>query len=403
MTNLLASLIYIDSTGYHYPDYPTLLAFFQTQFTNIYGADTYLGADSMDGQWLAVLTQSIYDTASVGAQTYSAFSPTTAQGVGLAMNVQINGLQKQIPSNSTVSLVIVGQAGTVITNGIAIDTNSNQWVLPGTVTIPTGGSITVTATAQNAGNVSAAANTITGIFTPTLGWQTVNNPSAAVVGTAVETDAQLRARQQVSTANPSVTVLSGTEGAVANVPGVTATKVYENYTNAVDGNGLPPHSICVVCDGGNFVDIATEIMLHKTPGTQPYSPAGAGARSEVVNDPGGLPITIAFYNPPDTTDSEVAVEITVKALSGWSSNYISQIQAAVAAYINSLAIGATVYPSALYGPALLTGTAAAGTFQITNLEIMFVVGGSFATTPLTPAFNAIANCDVSTDVTVTVT
>lgn len=396
-----ADLAFIDSTGYHYADYPTMLAFYQSNYQSIYGADAYLGSDSMDGQWLALLAQSNYDVAALGAQVYNAFSPVTAQGVGLSMNVQISGIQRQIPSNSTVVLTIVGQAGTVITNGIAVDENNNQWVLPSTVTIPIGGSINVTATAQNAGSVTAPANTITGIFTPTRGWQTVTNAAAASVGTAIETDAQLRQRQALSVSNPSLTVLDGTEGAVANVPGVDAVQIYENYEDTSDDNGLPPHSFSVICDGGNFDDIANEIMLHKTPGTNPFAPSGPGFRQIQTFDPKGMPVSIQFYNPPDTTASEVLVQIDITTLSGWDSSSITTIKQAVADFINALKIGGTVYPSALYSPALLTGTDTNGTFQINSLEIKFIGDPDYDTVPITPAFNARANCDASTDVTVT--
>jgi uncharacterized phage protein gp47/JayE len=396
----IADLVYIDQYGYHYADYPTFLAFYQAGYQNIYGADTYLGADSMDGQWVAFLAQSQYDTAALGAQTYNSFSPATAQGVGLSQNVQINGIQREIPSNSTVVVTIGGVNGTTISNGIALDENNNQWILPSTVTIPFAGAINVTATAQNAGDITAPPGTVNVIFTPTQGWQTVTNAAAAVVGTAVEQDGTLRARQQISTANPSTTVLDGTEGAVANVSGVNATEIYENYTDETDANGLPPHSFCVVCNGGNFTDIATAIMLHKTPGTNPFAPAGPGYRQVQVLDPRGMPINIQFYNPPDTTDSEVAVQIEVDPLANWSVGTIPLIQAAVSAFINSLGIGGTIYPSALYSPALLTGTPQFGTFQIASLQIKFVVGGTFDIVPLTPEFNAQPNCSTA-DVTVT--
>ena len=48
----ISELIYIDSTGFHYPDYPTILAFYQSAYRAIYGADVYLEADSQDGEWL---------------------------------------------------------------------------------------------------------------------------------------------------------------------------------------------------------------------------------------------------------------------------------------------------------------------------------------------------------------
>ena len=112
-----------------------------------------------------------------------------------------------------------------------------------------------------------------------------------------------------------------------------------------------------------------------------------------------MPITISFYNPPDTSASEVLVQIVGTSLQGYTSDSIPLIQAAVAAFINSLEIGGTVYTSQLYAPAL---GVAPGTFVISSLEIKFT-GGSYGVTPLVPAFNAQANCNPSTDVSVTIT
>jgi uncharacterized phage protein gp47/JayE len=335
----VTTLVYIDSAGYHYADYPTFLAFVQTGFQGIYGADIYLGADSMDGQWTAILAQMLYDTAALGAAIYASFSPVTAQGVGLSRVVKINGLRREVPSNSTAVLTIVGTAGTIVTNGIAQDTLSQQWALPVSVVIPTGGSINVTGTAVLPGAIQAAANSITGIFTPTQGWQTVNNSAAATVGAPVETDSQLRARQVVSTANPSSTVLEGTYGAVANVAGVEFVAVWENETGSTDGNGQPGHSIFVVVEGGDLTDIASAIQVHKTPGTNPWSgPTDSGHnQSEVVYDSRGVPVTIGFFQPPKI--AEIGVQVSLTPGVGWSTNFETTIAAQVSAYINSLGIG----------------------------------------------------------------
>jgi uncharacterized phage protein gp47/JayE len=399
----ITSLVWIDSAGYHYADYPTFLLWVQTQYQNIYGADVYLGADSMDGQWTAILAQALYDTAALGAQVYANQSPATAMGAGLSQVVQINGLQREIPTNSTVILTIVGVAGTVITNGIAVDSLNQQWLLPSSVTIPGGGSINVTATAQNAGAVQAAPSTVTTIFTPTLGWQTVNNSSAATVGSPVESDAQLRIRQAASTSVPAQTTLDATYGGLSNIPGVQSVSPFENYTNTTNGNSQPPHSVCFVVDGGDLQTIANTIMLYKTPGTQTWAPAGAGYQAVSVVDPQGLPLTIEFYSPPD--QGIISVQVTLTPLTNWSINTVALIQTALADFISSLTpnftnqTGATIIVTQLYAVAYLPGTPQYGTFNITNLEIELNSGG-FGTTNITLPFTSIPVCTTS-DVSVT--
>jgi uncharacterized phage protein gp47/JayE len=390
-------LVYIDATGYHYSDYPTFLQWLTEAYQGIYGADVYLGADSQDGQFLAILAKAFYDTAALGASVYNSFSPLTAQGTGLSRVVKINGISRHSPSYSTVTVTITGQADTVITNGIATDVLNQKWLLPTTVTIPFGGTIDVTATAEQIGFVTAEANTITNIFTPTRGWQTVNNSGAATPGDAVESDAELRIRQSQSTALPAQTVFDATLGAVANLTGVTKVQGYENFTDITDANGLDPHSICVVTVGGDGTEIAQAILDHKTPGTDPVGNAGP----EEVFDARGIPYEIAYSEAVTAT---IQVDVAGVAGPGYSSDYEPLIKAAVAAAINALPIGAQIFYTTLFVPAYLIGTPAYGTFSITSIEIGIDGGGtSAANIDLDTGIDAQNPvCDPDTDVTVTI-
>ena len=89
--------------------------------------------------------------------------------------------------------------------------------------IPESGEIVVTATAEKEGAITALSNTINKINTPTLGWQSVNNESVASIGTNVESDAELKYRQTYSTAIPSLSVMEGIVGAVADIRGFIVT------------------------------------------------------------------------------------------------------------------------------------------------------------------------------------
>lgn len=368
----VTSLVWIDSAGYHYEDYPSFLSWLTGQYTGIYGADVYLGSDSQDGQWLGVVAQALYDTAALGAGIYSSFAPGNAQGTGLSRLVRINGLSREAATKSTVELTIGGTAFTTITNGVAIDSLNQLWNLPASVTIPSGGSITVTATAADSGAIAAEPSTITGIYTPTLGWQTVTNAAAATVGTAAETDAGLRNRQSISTSIPAQTVFDATVGAVGNVVGVTALSPYENYTDTTDSNGLPPHSICLVVEGGNDMTIAQTILDYKTPGTNTY-----GTTSVPLTDAKGVPITINFMRP---TLKPLAVQVTLTPLSSWISTNETTIAAAIAAYINALPIGGSLILTQLYVVGYVPGASAAGSFNLEGIELAGQATGSITFT-----------------------
>ncbi len=395
----ITSLVWIDSTGYNYEDYPSFLAFYTTGYQSIYGTDTYLGDDSQDGQWIAIQAQAAYDMAAVGAAIYNSFSPTTAQGTGLSRVVRINGISRENSSNSTVDVTLTGTAFITVTNGIAIDILQQQWALPASVTIGSGGSVTVTATAVQPGAIQAEADTITGIFTPTQGWQTVNNSGAATPGSPVETDAALRQRQTVSTAIPSLTVLEGAVGLIANTPGVTAVQPYENDTNTTDGNGAPAHCVYFVVEGGTDDAVASAIQIGKTPGVLAY-----GTTTVPTTDSNGVPINISFFRP---SSAVISVQVTLTPLSAWTSGNETIIADAIAAYINTeIAIGGNpldtsgdkgVSYSQLFAVAYVPGTQAAGSFIIESIELK-KNSGSFAVADVDLAFDEQAVCDPSTNV-----
>jgi uncharacterized phage protein gp47/JayE len=260
-----------------------------------------------------------------------------------------------------VDVVIVGQVGTEITDGAGEGIDGVKWLLPGSVIIPISGEITVNATCATLGAIQAGAGTIVKISTPTRGWQTINNPLAAVAGNPVETNAELRARQRVSTALPSLSVLDGLTGAIADLEDVTRYRSYENDTDAPDADGLPEHSIAIVVEGGDVQEIGDTIARKKTPGTATY-----GTTSVDTYDKYDLLNVINFFRP---TNATITTKITLKALQGYTTGYEDLIAQAVTDFYNGLLIGDDVIHSRVYTPANLPGTQAGTTYDITKIEL----------------------------------
>lgn len=394
----------ITAAGISAPDYDDALAQLQSGYWQIYGSDAVLDPDSQDGQLLAVFARAITDLNQLAINTYNSFSPASAQGAGLASIVKINGLTKEVASNSTTIVTIVGQVGTTITNGMVGDNAglNTQWALPSIVNIPNSGTIDVTATCTTAGAVAAGAGTLTKILTPTLGWQSVTNAAAAQAGNPIEQDAALRRRQATSTANPSQTVLAGIKGAIAELPGVGRLEVYENDTDEADANGIAPHTIAAVVAGGDATAIAQAIQVHKTAGG-----GTAGTVSEQVVDPKGVPNTIRFY---PLTNVPLTLIINIHPLNGYVSTTGTAIQQSVAGFINGLDIGEDSYLNRLWSAANLSGdaaTSATGQTQAaldalaktyTVVSILQARAGAPAAADVAIAFNEAATCDATTGI-----
>lgn len=335
---------YIDATGMHLPTYQDIVEQLVADAKNIFGSDIYLEPDSQDYQWISAFAAMIYDTFLAAQAAYNSRSPATAIGSALDAIVAINGIRRLPAIYSTAPVTLTGTPGTTITGGIVQDANGNNWALPSPTIIGSNGTVSTTATCQVAGAIAAPANTITTIVTPTLGWASVTNPAAATVGSPVESDSALRSRQAISTAQPSQTVLEGIQGALAAIPGVTRFAVYENDTNTHDANGLPPHSITCVVEGGDSQAVAQAIWARKGPG------CGTNGNTTVnVTDKYGV-VTPIHYDV--VTYTPICVAITVKQLTGYTIDTTSAIQAAIADYVNALPIGATVYLSGIWGAAL---------------------------------------------------
>ncbi|EEG6604864.1 hypothetical protein G3K90_001979 [Salmonella enterica] len=353
----------VTAEGISAPDYQTILDTLTSYFQQIYGSDAYLEPDSKDGQMVALVALAIHDANNTAISVYNCFSPVTGYGAALTSNVKINGIARKGATNSTVDLLLTGTAGTTITNGTVKDTNNVIWRLPASVVIGVDGTVTVTAICSNSGAVAALAGTITTINTPTRGWTSVTNPAAAAVGAPAETDAELRIRQGQSVAIPSITPFEGVDGAIANIAGVTRHKLYENDTGRTDGNGLPPHSISAIVDGGDVTEIARTIRGNKGQGVRTW-----GKTSVTVPDKYGNPHIISFSRP---TDVPVYGKITLKVFAGYTSQIGVQIQQAVADYINRLMIGDQVLLSRIYSPANL-GVVSGGNARYYDIQELLI-------------------------------
>lgn len=400
----------VTADGMLVPDFADVRQEFRIAIWNIYGSDVNLNSDSQDGQLIAVFAQAMADANALAEAVYLSFSPSTAQGVGLSSVVKINGLERNVASNSEVTVTVVGVVGTVINAGVVGDNLGlgTRWDLPSPTTIPGAGTIDVTAICETVGATTAAIGTITQILTPTLGWQSVANAAAAIVGDAVETDAELRARQSQSVAISADSPLDAIFAAVANVAGVRRSAIYENDSDVTDANGIPSHSISNVVAGGDPVAIATAIAEKKPPGTGTF-----GTTTETIVDHKGVSNDIKFFVLTNVT---ITVEVTIKALTGYVGTTETLIKQAVVGFLNGLAIGEDSYCGRLFAPANLSGAAAVDATALTQaaldvfadtFNVTIVKQSRPSTAPpsvqdVVIAFNEAAVCD-SAHITVVVT
>lgn len=333
---------YIDETGIHLPLYQDVLDKINDDCRRIFGADVYLEPDSQDYQANAEVADLWADVANLAQLVYNNRSIQFAKGVSVDGLLKINGLKRLKATQSVVVVTCTGEPGTVIKGGIVTDATGDVfWELDDTV-IPESGSIDVYATCKTPGQIYADAGTLNRIVTQTRGWESVTNSANAIVGKDIESDAAAKARQAISTARPSKTVLQGLEGGIAETAGVLRYKIYENDTGDTDAHGIPEHSVCCVIEGGDTDALGNEIYLRKTPGCGTY-----GDVKVIVVPPNpelDNPPPISFYRP---TYVDFFVRLKVKKRAGYVDALTNQIKESVTEFINSLNIGESVSVSLL--------------------------------------------------------
>lgn len=244
-----------------------------------------LDPSTPDGLKIASDAEIFANLDEVGQLAYNSKDPNKAKDVDLDIVSFITGTIRTKGTSSSVVLTLGGVVGTVVLAGKIVEsaTDVTQWTTDATVTIGGGGTITVNATAVAVGATQANTATITKIVSTVGGWQTVTNLVVATPGTAVENDAKLRARRNLSVSKPGNNQIDSLLGLLldtTSTPDVRRAVVYENFTGAVDANGLPAHSIAPIVDGGTDAAVALSIFRKKNPGCALY----AAGTSVVVPD-----------------------------------------------------------------------------------------------------------------------
>jgi uncharacterized phage protein gp47/JayE len=350
---------YVDESGLHLPTYNDILEKRIDDTKIIYGQDIYLSNDSPDYQMLANEALMLYEAIQAIQYAYNQMCPTTAVGVGLSSLVQLNGITRQTATYSTCEVILTGTTAVTITDGKVQDQAGYLWSLPSPITLQAAGSpagtyyeLTVTATCDSEGAISAGIGDISIIATPTAGWISVENLVTATAGMETETDAALRSRQAVSVSLPSQTMLAGTIAAIASLDNVTRYAVYENPTNSthfgdsgVPFEGAPVHSITCVVEGGASLDIAEAIYYNRGLGCY----MNGDQEVDITDTEYGTVTTVRYYQPVEVP---VYINLRIHQLNGYLTGTEDEIKDAVAEYINSLGIGDTLTLSSINYAAL---------------------------------------------------
>lgn len=261
-----------------------------------------LDPSSPDGLKLASDSEIFANLDEVGQQAYNSKDPDKAKGVDLNIVSFITGTIRSEGTSSNVELTLTGVAGTSVIAGNIVESvvDGSQWSTDTDVVIGGGGTVTVDATALVVGATQASIGSITRIVSTVGGWQSVSNLAVAIAGEDVENDAQLRQRRTLSVGKPGNNQIDSLLGELLDqttTPNVRRAVVPENFTGVTDADGLPPHSIAPIVDGGTDADVALSIFRKKNPGCALHAAGTSVVVPDVFDKYESNTKTITFSRP----------------------------------------------------------------------------------------------------------
>jgi uncharacterized phage protein gp47/JayE len=227
-------------------------------------------------------------------------------------------------------------------------------------------------TAETAGVVQAPANSLTVIETPVSGWNSIYNPLDAILGTDVETDAELRVRRAQTVEKAGAGTTEAIRADLIALDGVVAVLVFENRTMVTDVDGRPAKSFEVVIQGGDNTEIAQTIFDDKPAGIETY-----GNTTVNITDSQGFIVPINFSRPNAV---QIWLELDLTVTDQYPLDGDAQVKAAILAYANTLGLGADVivYPHLIASlnniPGIVDVVTRIGTTNTPTLDDNIIIG-----------------------------
>lgn len=392
----MANFVYTDNNGIIVADTSDIKTEVQTEMQAALGDDISLEDGTPQGRLIDMETEARSQVAINNAYIANMWNFSTSTGLALDAWGSNFGLTRNPATASRVTATVTGVAGTVISQGSTASTQEgNIFYAENNITIGIGGSATGVFVSKEKGEISCPANSLTKIIDGTLGWETITNANAAVIGTKRQSDESFKQEFYNSGLFLGFSLWQDYENALNQVDGVISSYIYDNGEDSAvtidTGLSVPKHSLYACIDGGSDTDVAMALLNRKSVGCD----WGGTTTSVTVTEPVyGNSVTVKFDRP---TEIEIYSAISIDTSNSSLSDPAATVKQAVSDYVNKLKVGGDVYPFQI---AQAINSAAQGV-RITSLTIN-KYGVSPATSPITIHLNEVAKISDLDNITVTI-
>jgi uncharacterized phage protein gp47/JayE len=343
---------YIVETGVIIPDTSEILTNVQNEYKSAFGQDLVVSPETPQGMLITAEALARDSVVRNNAALANQINPNLAGGIFLDAIWALTGGQRIVATRSSVFATIAGVPSTVIPAFTRAATpDGDEFETVSTVIIQPNGSVIAEFRSVEYGPIPAAANTLTQIIDAILGWETVDNADAAILGRETESDSASRSRRRNTLALQGQSQAEAITSGLYNTEGVRSLTFRENVADTsetIDGVLMVPHSIYVCVDGGTDQDVASMILEKKSSGSN-----WNGDQEVDVFEPfSGQLLTVKFDRPDPIP---VLARVTIKANTSILDPQAA-IKEAILAFANGeidgedgFTVGATVSPFELAG------------------------------------------------------
>ncbi len=299
---------YIEDTGIVIPDTADIKTAVEAEFKAALGQQMSTNPDSPQGRLISAEVSARRAVVINNATLANQINPNFATGIFLDGVCALLGITRNSSEKSVIpSVTLRGIPLTEIRAGSrARSSTGDIFVSANTVLLNSAGIATVDFIADVAGGVSCASGALITVIDAVLGWETVFNDYAAVVGSGEQSDVALRSERKLRLANQGISTVEAQISGLYGLAGVHSLSFLENISHnfeTIDGIYMKPHSVWACVHGGVDQDIARSLLQNKTDGA-----AWNGAISVTVIEPNAdIPYIVLFDRPAE-------IPITVKVI-----------------------------------------------------------------------------------------
>ena len=331
--------------GYHRLTYAEWLKRDIELARQLFGEDIDTSESTPLGKYIRLSCEDKRDIGEEMEDIYQSFCYLTASGAALRKLCANLGVTISVGSPARHSVTLTGSPGVRIPAGTKVATADKTLVFHtiNSVTLA-GGSAEAEVECDTRGTVGNVADgAITTTYYSSAVLTGVSGSRLTIPGTDPESDASARRKYEAALSSTGSGTYSAVMAAVYQVQSVTQVQIESNDTmQEQKESGLPAKSfrVSVLADHARANDIAAAIFKSKPFGAKTY-----GDTSEQVRDRWGGLHEIAF-RWMEMVPIEVKLTIYTDGL--WTEGSEVAAKDAVAAYINSLPAGRTIYGNGVY-------------------------------------------------------